>query len=57
MKEFKVCYIVRGQRRELAFTMGQEALMFARHIARELRIKPTALQVRAPWGQFVPWRA
>lgn len=56
-KQFKVCYVIKGQRRELAFYMGSEALMFARQAQRDLRLRPTAVQVRSPWGQFVPWRA
>lgn len=54
---FKVIYVANGQKRIVPFELGQEALMFARQIVRDAKVRPERMAVRAPWGRFVPWRA
>lgn len=54
--EFKVIYVMKGQKRIVPFELGQEALMFARQIVRDAGVKPQRMAVRAPWGRFVSWR-
>lgn len=53
---FTVRYTLRRGTRTVRFTMGCEASMFARQMARTMGLSGTQMSVRAPWGQFVPWR-
>lgn len=52
---FKVRYTTSRGTRSVTFTIEREATMFARQMARTLRLRPTAVSVRAPWG-FTSWK-
>lgn len=51
---FTVEYVRNGKRRVVPFTMGIEALRFAQSIRSGLKVRGTSIQVRAPWGAYLP---